>query len=99
MPEAQDQPGLGAFQARELDGELGRIGMAVACVNEAAGLSVIESIDVIEIGGTINHAQLERRDQRGAGSTRPGSAPRAQAVESRGTESVVDMSGSLRPEG
>jgi hypothetical protein len=36
--------------------------MAVARIDKSTGLTTIESVDVIEIGRTINRAELERCD-------------------------------------
>ena len=65
MPEAQIKPASPPSRRAELVGELGRVGMAVARVNESTGLTAIESVDVVEIGRAIDRAELERGDQRG----------------------------------
>ena len=85
-----DQPGLGPLEPGELLGELGRVGMAVARVDEAAGRAVVQGVDVCRIGRAVDDAQLDRRDQRPAARIGgPGRA--AQSVEGCGSRGFVDI--------
>ena len=71
MPEAQIRAGLATFELGQLFGKLGRVGMAVAGVDEAVRSTLAEGIDMVEISRAIDHAQVERWDQRRTGRLDP----------------------------
>ena len=65
-PRGADQARLGALDLGHLGGELGRVGMAVAGVEEALEPAVVEAVDLIEVGDLV-----DRRSGRAKG---PGDA-------------------------
>ena len=65
-----DEGRLAALELRKLLGELGRIGVAVARVDEATRVPAVQGVDMIEIIQAVNDAQVEGGDRAAGWSTR-----------------------------
>src|SRR5262249_9944696 len=62
-----DETRFGTFEPRHLLGELGRVGMTVAGVDESRGQSVAKRIHMIEVRRAVDDAQVDRWNERLAG--------------------------------
>ncbi len=70
-PGGADQGGLRALDLGHLGGELDRVGMSVAGVEEAGEPAVVEAVHLVQVGDLVDGAQLERRGQGPADGSRP----------------------------